>query len=90
MSSAAMFEGMKPLSPGVNIVPFQSSSFEPIIPPLVNWWNSRPFAPRMDMHCVARSEVVTLIAAGGGRVVAVDEELVPGGFQSCTYWVIKE
>jgi SAM-dependent methyltransferase len=44
-------------------------------------------APRMEMNCVARSEVEALMQSLGARVVDVQTELLPGGFQSCRYWV---
>jgi hypothetical protein len=62
-------------------------AYERVVPVVVNWWKGRPFAARMDMHCVSRSEVLALVSAEGGRVVDVEEELMPGGFQSCRYWV---
>jgi SAM-dependent methyltransferase len=62
---------------------------ERLIHPLVNWWKGRPFAPRMEMHCVLRSEVLAILAEGGGRLVDVEEDLMPGGFQNCRYWVGK-
>jgi ubiquinone/menaquinone biosynthesis C-methylase UbiE len=61
-----------------------------MIRPLVNWWKGRPFAPRMEMYCVPRSKVIAIIAKNGGRVVDTEEELMPGGFLSCRYWVVKE
>lgn len=62
---------------------------EGLIHPLVNWWKGRPFAPKMEMHCVPRSEVLTILAEGGGRLLDVEAELMPGGFHSCRYWVSK-
>lgn len=64
-------------------------AYEPVIPPLINWWKGRPFAARIDMYCVPRSEVLEILAKAGGRVVDVEEELVIGGFQSYRYWVTK-
>jgi hypothetical protein len=55
----------------------------------INWWRSRPFAPRMEMHCVPRQEVVALIQDRGGHVVDIEEEPMPGGLQSYRYWVRK-
>jgi len=60
-----------------------------LIHPLVNWWKRQPFAPRMEMHCVPRSDVLAILAEGGGRLVDTEEELMPGGFQSCRYWAGK-
>jgi SAM-dependent methyltransferase len=59
------------------------------IHPLINWWLGRPFDPKMEMHCVPRSEVVALVAGCGAQVVDTHEELVTGGFQSYRYWVTK-
>ena len=56
--------------------------------PLINWWRSKPFAARMEMHCVPRAEVVSIVENAGGHVVNVEEEWMPG-FQSCRYWVRK-
>lgn len=67
----------------------RAHAYERIVPPLVNWWLGKPFAPKMEMHCVARADVLTILREGGGRVVNVEEELMPGGFQSCRYWVVK-
>ena len=72
------------------ILRMRARFYDPVVPPLVNWWKGRPFAPRMEMHCVLRSEVLELIEANGGTAVQVDEELTRGGFQSCRYWVVKE
>jgi SAM-dependent methyltransferase len=63
--------------------------YEPYVPPLINWWNTLSFAPRMEMHCVPRAEIVALVAEHGGRVVDVEEELMPGGYLSCRYWVVS-
>jgi SAM-dependent methyltransferase len=71
------------------IVAARTFGYEPIAPTLINWWRSRPFAPRMEMHCVPRSEVLAIIRDHGGRVVDVEEELMPGGFQSYRYWISK-
>jgi hypothetical protein len=57
--------------------------------PLINWWLGRPFAAKMEMHCVPRAEVVALLEASGARVLDTREELVAGGFQSYRYWVTK-
>lgn len=55
---------------------------------LINWWRRGPFSARMEMYCVPRGEVLSLLNDSGGRVVAVDEAWTPG-FQSCRYWVSK-
>jgi SAM-dependent methyltransferase len=52
------------------------------------WWRRGPFSPRMEMYCVPRAEVLSLVTAAGGTVVTVDDEWTPG-FQSCRYWVGK-
>jgi SAM-dependent methyltransferase len=72
------------------IVSLRRRAYEPVVPPLINWWRGRPFAPKMEMHCVPKAEVLATLAAHGGRVVYTEEELMPGGFQSCRYWVVKE
>ena len=56
---------------------------------LVNWWKSKPFSARMEMHCVPRAEVLSIVESAGGRLVHVDEEWTPG-FLSCRYWIVKE
>jgi SAM-dependent methyltransferase len=56
----------------------------------ITWWKSHPFAARMEMYCVPRAEVLRILAEGGGRIVDVEEEPRPGGFQSCRYWVCKD
>ena len=43
----------------------------------------------MVMHCVPQAEVVHRIEQSGGRVADVDQELIPGGYLSCRYWVVK-
>lgn len=65
-------------------------------PPVVNaWrrlrkrWRTGPFAPYMEMYCLSRDEVVALVAAGGGRVVDVEERADPH-FEDVRYWVVKE
>jgi SAM-dependent methyltransferase len=70
-------------------VPLRNRLHHRLIIPMVNWWNGRPFAPKMEMHCVPRSEVLAILTTGGGRIVDVEAELMPGGFQSCRYWVVK-
>ena len=60
-----------------------------LINPLIKWWKSRPQPEKMDMYCVARSEVLAILQQAGGHVVDVEEEMMPGGFQSCRYWVTK-
>jgi SAM-dependent methyltransferase len=59
-----------------------------VINNLTTWWQRGPLSPRMEMHCVPRAEVQSLVTAAGGTVVTVDEERTPG-FQSCRYWVRK-
>ena len=44
----------------------------------------------MDMHCVPQDEVGALIRECGGTLVDTEKELVPGGFQSYRYWVVRE
>ena len=63
--------------------------FEPLLAPTINWWRGQPFAPKMEMHCVPRADVVAVVAAGGAELVDTEEELLPGGFTSCRYWVLK-
>jgi hypothetical protein len=53
----------------------------------INWWAGVSFAPRMDMHCLPRTDVEHLIAAHGGRLIHVDTEMTMGGYESCRYWV---
>jgi SAM-dependent methyltransferase len=72
------------------IIAARKQTFEVVVPPLVNWWRGRPFAPKMEMHCVPRAEVLAILGESGGRPVHVDEELLRDGFQSCRYWVRKE
>lgn len=62
---------------------------ERLIHPIVNWWSRRPFAARMEMHCVPRSVVLSILSERGGHVLALEEELMPGGLHSCRYWVTK-
>ena len=57
--------------------------------PVMNWWERVSFAPRMEMHCVPTADVRAIVEASGGRVVRVEEELMPGGYQSCRYWVTR-
>lgn len=59
----------------------------PLLPRVINWWQRRPFAPVMEMHCVPRGDVLAIVQEQGARVVDVEEELRPGGFQSYTYWI---
>jgi SAM-dependent methyltransferase len=56
---------------------------------LVNWWRGKPFAARMEMHCVPRAEVLSIVEGAGGRLVHVEEEWTPG-FLSCRYWIVKD
>lgn len=72
------------------IITLKERLFELVIAPIINWWRRKPFAPRMEMHCVPRAEVLEILAAGGGRVANIDEDLRPGGYQSCRYWVCKD
>jgi SAM-dependent methyltransferase len=72
------------------IVTVRTRAYDPVVPPLINWWRGRPFAPKMEMHCVPRADVLATLVASGGRVVFTEEELMPGGFQSCRYWVVKD
>lgn len=55
---------------------------------MINWWRRGPFSALMEMHCVPRVEVLSILRGAGGRVVDVDEEWTPG-YQSCRYWVSK-
>jgi hypothetical protein len=71
------------------IVAVREFGYDPVVPRLINWWRNRPFAPRMEMHCVPRSEVLALVQEHGGRALDIEEELMPGGFQSYRYWVAK-
>ena len=71
------------------IVAVREFGYDPVVPRLINWWRNRPFAPRMEMHCVPRSEVLAIVQEDGGRVLDIEEELMPGGFQSYRYWVSK-
>jgi SAM-dependent methyltransferase len=57
--------------------------------PAINWWQGVSFDAKMDMHCVPRAEVLALLEESGGRVVAVEDESVAGGYLSCRYWVVK-
>ena len=60
------------------------------LPRLLNWLRRRDFmAGRMEMYCVPRAEVVSIVTAAGGRVTDVVEEWTPG-YQSCRYWVRKD
>ncbi len=43
----------------------------------------------MMMYCLPRRSVTDLVAQAGGRLLHVDQELVPAGFQDCCYWVTK-
>ena len=52
-------------------------------------WRSH-HRPHMDMHCVPQDEVAALIHECGGTLVDTEKELVPGGFQSYRYWVVRE
>jgi hypothetical protein len=71
------------------IVAAREFGYDPVVPRLINWWRSRPFAPRMEMHCVPRSDVLAIVQESGGRVLDIEEELMPGGFQSYRYWISK-
>jgi len=63
--------------------------YEPYVPPVINWWNTLSFAPRMEMHCVPRAEILALLADEGARVVDIEEESMAGGYLSCRYWVVS-
>jgi len=71
-------------------VPLRDRVHGHVIAPLINWWRRGPFAARMEMHCIPRSEVLSILASGGGRVVDVEEELFTRGYLSCRYWVCKD
>jgi SAM-dependent methyltransferase len=71
------------------IVAVREFGSEPVVSRLINWWRSRPFAARMEMHCVPRSEVLAIVQEQGGRVVDTEEEMIPGGLQSYRYWISK-
>jgi ubiquinone/menaquinone biosynthesis C-methylase UbiE len=71
-------------------VPLRDRVHGDLIAPMINWWRRGPFAARMEMHCVPRSEVVSILASGGGHVVDVEEELFSRGYLSCRYWVCKD
>jgi hypothetical protein len=71
-------------------VPLRDRVHRQVIAPMINWWRRGPFAARMEMHCVPRSEVLSILASGGGRVVDVEEELFTRGYLSCRYWVCKD
>ena len=71
-------------------VPLRDRVHSHLIAPMINWWRRGPFAARMEMHCVPRSEVMSILASGGGRVVDIEEELFPRGYLSCRYWVCKD
>lgn len=60
-----------------------------IVHPLINWWNRRPFAARMEMHCVPRAEVLDILVEGAGRLIKTEDEIM-GGYHSCRYWVVKD
>lgn len=64
-------------------------AYQPVVPPLINWFRRQSLAPRMEMHCVPSDEIRTILAQGRGRLVGMDEDLTPGGYQSCKYWVCK-
>ena len=67
----------------------KAHAYEPVVPPLINWWNRLSFAPRMEMHPVPRAEVEAIVAAAGGIVVDVEEEMTDGGYVSCRYWITR-
>lgn len=67
--------------------PLRAGVYQRTVPPLVNWWNRLSFAPRMEMHPVPRQDVEAIVSAAGGTVVAVDEELINGGYNNCVYYV---
>jgi SAM-dependent methyltransferase len=43
----------------------------------------------MVMHCLPRAQVVELIERLGASVLAVEQELISGGYQSCRYWITR-
>jgi SAM-dependent methyltransferase len=47
----------------------------------------RPATPVMEMNCILRTDVVATVTSAGAEVCHVDTTLLPGGFQSCLYWV---
>ena len=57
--------------------------------PAINWWQGLSLDARMEMHCVPRAEVIALIESCGARVVAVENEEMVGGYQSCRYWAVR-
>ena len=71
------------------VVAVREFGYDPLVPRLINWWRNRPFAPRMEMHCVPRSDVLGIVQKHGATVVDVEEELIPGGLQSYRYWICK-
>lgn len=71
------------------IVAVRQFGRNPLVPRLINWWRNRPFAPRMEMHCVPRSEVLAIIGEHGARVVDTEDENMPGGLHSYRYWICK-
>jgi hypothetical protein len=71
------------------IVAVREFGYEPFLPRLINWWRNRPFAPRMEMYCVPRSEVLALVREHGARIVDIEEEDMPGGLHSYRYWISK-
>ena len=49
-----------------------------------------PFELRVNLGAnVPETDVRTLVAGSGGRVVHVEEEMMAGGYRSCRYWVVK-
>jgi SAM-dependent methyltransferase len=65
----------------------KAHAYEPVVPPLINWWNRLSFAPRMEMHPVPRGDVQAIVTAAGATIVDVEEELTEGGYVSCRYWI---
>jgi hypothetical protein len=43
----------------------------------------------MLMHCLPRAQVVALIERLGASVLAVEQEVTSGGYQSCRYWITR-
>jgi SAM-dependent methyltransferase len=43
----------------------------------------------MVMHCLPRAQVVALIESLDASVLAVEQEVTSGGYQSCRYWITR-
>jgi hypothetical protein len=59
-----------------------------VLPAAWRRWRSH-HRPHMDMHCVPQDDVAALIREHGGALLDIEKELVPGGFQSYRYWVVR-